>query len=333
MNDSDNSTRDDADADLGALLRAAGPRPKPAASMEAEVLAAVEAEWRTVTQARSRRRRSIGWAAAAGVAVAALGVWIARPLYAPAPALVASISRIEGAVEYRTDRQDQWSPLPTGAQLRDGDELRTGASGRVALELASGVQLRLDNSTRIALNDVHHTRLRRGGVYVDSGVTGADDARALELDTPAGDVRHLGTQYQARVAGNLLQVAVREGLVSIVGNGADAVGRAGEQVTLQDGEARHADLAVNSDAWAWIGGITPPFAIEGRSVAEFLAWAARETGREVVYESPQAEAQARSIVLKGSVAGLAPDTAVAAVLSTTQLRPSLDEIHIAVRAK
>lgn len=285
-----------------------------------------------MTAARARRRRYTGWAAAAGVAIAAMGVWIARPLYLPEAGPVASVARIEGYVEYRSDRHEQWAPLLPATQLQEGDEMRTGTSGRAALQLASGVQLRLDNATRVAFNDVHHARLRRGGVYVDSGVTGADDSRTLELDTPAGTVRHLGTQYEARVTNGSLRVGVREGLVAIGARTGEVFGRAGQQVALQDGEVTRSDLAVNSDAWAWIGSITPPFAIEGRSVDEFLSWAARETGRQVVYASPEAAARARAVVLKGSVQGLTPDAAVAAVLSTTRLQPAVDDAHIRVEA-
>jgi hypothetical protein len=169
-------------------------------------------------------------------------------------------------------------------------------------------------------------------LYVDSGVTGEDASRELELSTPEGNVRHLGTRYVARVTNGTLQVGVREGLVSIGAPSGDIVSRAGQQVTVENGEAKRSDLAVNGEAWAWIGSITPPFAIEGRSVDEFLAWAARETGREVQYASPQAQQRARAVVLKGSVAGLTPEAAVSAVLSTTSLQPTVDDLHIRVEA-
>jgi len=333
VNEHDESTTTRDEADLGALLRAVGPRPRPPAALEAEVRAAVEAEWHEVTAGLQRRRRYTGWAAAAGVAAAAIGMWLARPLYLPEAGPVASVARLEGVVEYRSDRHDEWAPLPAATALREGDELRTGLSGRVALQLASGVQLRLDQSTRVALNDAHHARLRRGGLYVDSGVQGQDDSRALALDTPAGTVRHLGTQYEARVSDGTLRVAVREGLVAIGGDGVGIVGRAGQQVTVRGGQATSTSLAANDASWAWIGSVTPPFAIEGRSVDEFLGWAARETGRQVVYASPQAAERARGIVLKGSTEGLTPDDAVSAVMSTTTLQWRLDAGRIRVETE
>ena len=163
MNENDDPATGDADADLGALLRAAGSRPQPPPTMEAEVRAAVEAEWRSMTESRARRRRASSWARAAGVAAAAVGVWIARPLYMPDSGPIAALARVDGTVEVRTGGNDDWRPLAMNVPLREGDEVRTGSAGRAAVRLASGVELRLDHSSRVALNDVHHARLRRGG--------------------------------------------------------------------------------------------------------------------------------------------------------------------------
>jgi ferric-dicitrate binding protein FerR (iron transport regulator) len=321
----------DSDKDLASLLRAAGVRMQPTEKVKNDVREAVEAEWRATCEARQRRQRYTVWSAAAGIAVAAIGIWLARPLYLHADDPVASLARVEGAVQYRSDGGDQWGPLPTAVTLRSGDQLRTTGNGRVALRLLNGVELRLDNSTRITLNDLHHAKLRRGAVYVDSGGGAADASRDLELDTPAGTLRHLGTQYEARVVGDSVLVAVREGQVAVEADGNDAVGRAGEQLVIdEDGRVARKALAANADSWAWVGAITPPFAIEGRSVDDFLRWAARETGRSVTYASEDAARSARGIVLKGSVDGLTPEAAVKAVLSTTPLQPSIkrDRIHI-----
>lgn len=322
----------DSDNDLASLLRAAGVRVQPSEQITSDVREAVEAEWRATCAARQRRQRMTLWSVAASVAVVAVTAWLAQPLYMRSDALVASLSRIEGPVEYRSDSDEKWGPLPAGVTLRGGAELRTGESGRAALRLASGVEMRMDSSTRIAFDDTNHARLRRGGVYVDSGANAADASRDLELDTPAGTVRHLGTQYEARVVGDAVRIGVREGRVSVDLRGADAIGTAGEQLVIEDGRVARSPLAPNAASWAWIGAVTPAFAIEGRSVNEFLAWAGRETGRRITYASPEAAQQARAIVLKGSVSGLTPDEAVAAVLSTTPLATAIEGDQIRVEA-
>jgi hypothetical protein len=109
-------------------------------------------------------------------------------------------------------------------------------------------------------------------------------------------------------------------------------GAAGEQLILGGGRVTRSELAVNATDWDWLATITPPFSLEGRSVDAFLAWAGRETGRAVVYGSPDAEQQAREVILSGTLEGLTPDEAVAAVLSTTSLQAVADGDRIRIEA-
>jgi ferric-dicitrate binding protein FerR (iron transport regulator) len=323
------------EATIAALLRAAGPRPMPSAEAIAAARAAVEAEWRDVTASRERARRPMsrytGWAAAASVAVAAVAVWMVRSNVESPAATVASLARVEG--ELQQDRGDgQWTRLAADESVVEGAQLRTSTAGRAALVLASGVELRLDGATRIAFQDVGHARLLDGTVYVDSGANPAPAARDLVLDTPAGQVRHLGTQYFARVSGDSLQVGVREGRVALAGPAGTAIGAPGEKLTVTGGKLSRAPLARTAEDWQWIEDVTPPFNLEGRTVEEFLVWAARETGRTIVYVTPEAGQQARAVTLSGSVEGLAPDAAIQAVLSTTSLRPEIGTERIRIEA-
>ena len=319
------------DTDIAGLLRNVGPRPSATAEAMAEVRSAVEAEWRTAVAARRRRRQFTGWALAAGVAVGAVGVWLVRPLVQTEPQVVASLARVVGSVEQ--NRGDgRWTPLATAASIESGTRLRTAADGRAALRLANGVELRLDSRTLVALDDSDHATLGKGAVYVDSGAPGGAPSANFVLETPAGDVRHLGTQYEARITGDGLQVGVREGRVEVRSPSGDVVADAGERVTLAGGQVARATLAPTDADWNWVAGVTPPFSIEGRSVEAFLVWAARETGRTIVYTSGEAARQSRSVTLRGTVAGLTPDEAVQAVLSTTSLQTEIGPEHIRVEA-
>ena len=83
--------------------------------------------------------------------------------------------------------------------------------------------------------------------------------------------------------------------------------RAGEQLTIgSTGALTRAAVDRQDPGWNWITDVTPPYAIEDRRLAEFLAWVCRETGRDLVFASPQVEAEAREIILRGSVAGRQP---------------------------
>jgi hypothetical protein len=55
-------------------------------------------------------------------------------------------------------------------------------------------------------------------------------------------------------------------------------------------------------------------------LSDFLDWVGRETGKRIVYASPQALQVARGVVLRGSIGELDPESALTAVLSTTELR-------------
>jgi ferric-dicitrate binding protein FerR (iron transport regulator) len=304
--------------DIARVLKKVGARSQPAPQAAVEVRAAVEAEWRSVVSARQQRRRFTGWAAAAGIAVAAVGAWMARPLYLPEPATVATIARVVGEVQVESSR-GQWTRVATGDTVREGTTVRTGDDGRAALDLPTGVRVRLDTGTVLAFNGVEEASMSQGAVYVDSGSDAGPGAARFVLDTPAGDVRHLGTQYEARLGDGELRVGIREGRIEVSGPRASVIGSAGELLSLREGQVTRSTLAPNASAWNWVTDVTPPFSIEGRTVDEFLTWAGRETGRSVVYASPEVERLARSVTLNGTVDGLPPQQAVAAVLATTSL--------------
>jgi ferric-dicitrate binding protein FerR (iron transport regulator) len=316
---------------LGALLAATGARKAPSEAQRLEVLAAVESEWRAGVAARQRRRRWAGWAAAAAVAAVAVSAWWVRPMVSTHEEPFARLARIQGTVEYREDGGRSWVHVADGALIAPGAALRTGQSGRAAVELDNGLVLRLDHGTRLALTAPGQAALEAGAVYVDAGTGEASRSRAFALQTPFGEVRHLGTQYEARIDGGSLRVAVREGRVGIGPAATGQVVAAGEQLLFSDAGVERSTLPAWDPQWAWAGTVTPPFPIEGRSVEEFLAWAARETGREVRYASPAVARRAQEIVLRGSVSGLTPEQAVGAVLSTTSLQPSLETGYILVR--
>jgi ferric-dicitrate binding protein FerR (iron transport regulator) len=243
----------DGDTDLASLLRAAGVRVKGPEQMSADVRAAVEAEWQATRTARLRRRRRIAWSTVCTIAVVALAAWLARPFYVRSVEPVASLALLAGTAEYRHHGDDGWTPLAANVTLRSGDDVRTGSAGRVALKLTSGVEMRLDSATRIDLDDLRDTELRRGGLYVNSAVPVADGTRKLRLTTPAGVVRHLGAQFEARVIGDAVRVSVRTGRIAVALRDSDAIGTAGEQLTIEDNHLTRKALAANTDVWKWIG--------------------------------------------------------------------------------
>ena len=250
-------------------------------------------------------------------------------MFLPSEGPVASLARVVGDVQI--DAGDgRWTALAAGSVVPANAVIRTGSAGRAAIGMKDGIELRLDSRTQLAFNDAHEASLSHGAVYVDSGSESGAPAADFVLTTPIGSVRHLGTQYQARLADGELQVGVREGRVDVGTSRGPVLGGAGELLTIKDTGATRSRLAPTASQWKWVNEVTPPYSIEGRSVDDFLTWAGRETGRKVVYSSPAARSQARSVTLRGTVEGLAPDLAVNTVLATTSLRPVVDDDEITI---
>jgi hypothetical protein len=313
------SASSDEDAGIEKLLREVGTRDEPDEQLAAAVRKAVHAEWRAVVQLRSRRRTLTFALAASVVGLAAVTVVLrARQ---PEPQWVANVVSIEG--------QPQIEYASTWRQVRGGEALQTGArlqtaDGRIALELGSSrtLSLRIDASSQVLFKAPDIIELQAGTLYVDASAV--MPSVPLTVQTVAGAVRHVGTQYQVRaVAGRMhgIEVSIREGHVEIASNFGTHTGSAGERVAVSTtGGIERSVLSSYDASWQWTTRIAPPFDIADRPLSAFLEWVARETGRELVYDSPAAQRAAARLQLFGSIAGLDPDTALSAVLSTTKFR-------------
>jgi ferric-dicitrate binding protein FerR (iron transport regulator) len=305
--------------DIERVLRAAGARPNPSAEMRAAVHAAVRVEWQATVQRQQRRRRRVWFAAAAAVAITAIGAlstlsWLSAPR-----ALVASVSRSVGTVNASQGYWHYSVAAHTGQGLHAGQTLTTGSDGRVALRLPAGLSVRLDRNTRVSLIETERIAIHQGAVYVDAGEI---PVNPLQIDTPAGSVRHLGTQYEVRLVGNDTRVRVREGRVEVRSNdGIASNAGAGEQLMVSStGRAQRSSIVTYGNDWSWVSNAAPPFDTNSRPFSEFLAWVGRELGREIVFATPDSEVEASRTVLSGSVPELSPAEALSAVLPTTRLR-------------
>jgi ferric-dicitrate binding protein FerR (iron transport regulator) len=308
----------DDDADLAALLKSVGSRATPPADLAAQVREAVAAEWRATVAARQPKRRfAQPWLAlAASAAAVAIAIGFALPRWNAAGEPVASVARVTGAAEVRHASDQAWQALTASSQVAATDEIRTAADGRVALRRADGLELRLDAQTQLAFSGRERATLSTGSVYIDAGRAGPGSGTFV-VGTRYGDVRHLGTQYLASLDRDALQVAVREGSIEVERGQLPVVAHAGESLSVRgDGSVSRSRVESHGGAWLWAESVAPEFAIEGRSLDEFLAWAGRETGRRIVYTSVEAARAAEQTLLKGSTHGLDPEAAVAAVFAS-----------------
>jgi ferric-dicitrate binding protein FerR (iron transport regulator) len=322
MKDPDNSPDGPAEeSNVARVLKAAGARATPADDMKAAVRAAVHAEWRGTVAKRGRRRV---WAAlAASVIIVATALWLIRPFIATRGEVVASVSRVVGDVESNGGRWIGRDAVLANSSVHAGETLMTGPRALASLRLPGGVSLRLDHDTRIEWKEAGLIALESGAVYVDAGTTPNASRSALLVSTPAGIVRHIGTQYEARLVDDATRIRVREGRVDLIvheSGGSQSVDVGEEIIVGARGTITRGTISPSNPEWQWAANAAPSFEIDGRPVQEFLTWVGREVGREIVFATPESRAEAERAVLRGSVAGLDPAEALAAVLPTTSLR-------------
>ncbi len=286
------------------LLRLAGERDMPSRDSMERARTAAHASWqRTLEKPTPGRWRWALAASAAALLLAVLAMWSYTRAPGSTPAVVASVSRLQGAASLRAaDGSGQavrvGMKIPAGAELVAGD-------ARVALTLGDALSLRLDRNTRVRFLAEDLVELREGSVYVDPG--GFNLPPSLRIRTPFGTVAHVGTQYLVTVSGGETRVRVREGRVIITptdltvgsigmtaGEELRAVGRTVTQLR---------GLPSSGPEWDWSASIGAPFDIEGRPLSEFVAWLAREHGWQIRYVDQATQQHAQEIRLHGAASG------------------------------
>jgi hypothetical protein len=316
------------------LLRLGGLRPDAPPAREARVKRAFLDECRAVARTRRVRRRMMAAAALLPIAAAlvlVLRIGLTRESPAPVAEIVATVERLEGDAARRNQANDANDAAPPrrlapGDVVRAGDQIEAAAGGRVGVRLASGASVRFDHESRARLVSPRRIELEAGALYVDSG----PDSPGLEIATPFGLVRDIGTQFETRLAGASLRVRVRSGIVEVHRGAEVTSARPGTELTLGSGPAASRPIAPYGVEWAWMARLGPPFDIEGRSLAAFLEHVCREQGWTLVYADPRLAREASGIMLHGSTAGLSPSDALAIVLNTSGLTHRLEDGELEV---
>lgn len=319
-----NSDHEGDEAALEGILRGVGARQTPSPATAGEVFAAAHAAWQTALMRRAAVRRRMVWAAAAGVAAVAVGAAvlfkIAPSMQSSEPQQIASVVRVDGQLQ-ALGLEARWASRAAGENLTIGETAATTNNSRAALGFRDGLSVRLDHGTRVEFLAENRVRLHTGALYVDAPPIPGVRHDRLTVETATASIQHLGTQYSVRTVVDGLEVGVREGHVRINGSGGVHTGNPGEKLHLTNaGQLTRTPLPSDDAEWQWASQIAPPFDINGQTLAAFLEWVARETGRKLVYASPAARAAANEVRLHGAIKGLDLNAALNAVLSTTKLR-------------
>jgi ferric-dicitrate binding protein FerR (iron transport regulator) len=294
------------------------------------IRAATEQEWRAATpEAMAPRRRWAPVAAAASVvAIAAIGwsAWQRMPAAEGAPLGQLVRAGNPGLTQVRFLRDDL--VLEPGATLSSGQSLDAG--GDAVLALQGGGNARVARASAFAIESAELLRLERGEIYIDIP-PGSRGSATFVVITPAGEFRHLGTQFAVALVNGATRLRVREGSVQwLAADGASTVDAGTEVVIDSNRRVTRRNISTTGRDWSWAESLAPEIDIENRPVAEFLAWFARETGRKLVFADDAARAQAASVRMRGNIRGLTAMEALSAVIASTSLRFELPESTIRV---
>ena len=340
-NESDNTEHTVGEDDSFAnLMKLAGERPEIPLSIESRVYHRVQEEWKKSAvepnadkvykevhktwRRDSLRGKILRWLLPAGVAATALiATLVVLPPELPAVQVAGTISRVIGSEQLN-------SAHPEGSAVIIGEIITTDFDEGISLLLARSESLRIDENTRIRVNAVDQFTLISGRVYADTGQFVYRDG-GLKISTDFGLVTDVGTQFSVATTDRTLDVAVREGRVDVRNESDSYAARMGQRLTLAQGMAPELiELEPHDQYWNWIVDLTPAFDMINKSLLDFLKWAARETGRELQFESDESRMSAMRTDVHGSVDGLTPDEALQAILATTTVRYRIEDDRIVI---
>lgn len=332
MNQNFTNSTELAPGSVGALVHSAGPRALPDAERMAQTRLAVQTEWQGSVGSRRRERRR--WLSAAMIAAVGIALGVVLLLQPGPPLQVATTSRIMGS--FRVQHAD--GTIVAATQLRGierllaGDAITTGAESRALVRWERGAMLRIDQRSELKLESDRTLRLNQGALYVETDER-PGIAPEITVLTALGTVRHVGTRFEVRVTDGAMRVRVRDGTAVFKGGSlaATLIG-AGQQLSIDGDRARlEQGPPIADSSWEWTRRIAPSFAIEGRSVFDTLAWLGGESGLEIRYADGTVQSLARTVILHGSIEGLAMREALVAVLTGSGLSFELAADRVEIR--
>ena len=324
--DSNDSFDRDEEA-LARLLRLAGPRAEIPENAAARVYAKVSSEWQASTHApddarvydrvhrswkkQALRSRMLRWTLPLAAAASAVLIAIVVTQPEPIPAVgVGTVAKVIAPVAGD-------SALMLGDEIYPGMTIETGAGQGYSFLLARNESLRLGESSVLRVESGDQFTLLRGRVYADTGEFVYRDG-GLRIDTTFGAVTDIGTQFAVSLQASYLDVAVREGRVDVRQDTHKFIAMSGERLMVQSqGNVEMSELSMTDPFWNWTTDLAPTFDIEGKSLLEFLKWAARESGRILFFEDSDLRMEAMRTDLHGSIENFGPLEAITSVLATT----------------
>jgi ferric-dicitrate binding protein FerR (iron transport regulator) len=209
-----------------------------------------------------------------------------------------------------------------GEGLTPGTRITTHG-GRAAIVLADGVELRLDSNTAMTLDTGRRMSVTRGAVYLDSSHrTGPPQPVAIVARGTV--IRDIGTRYEVRLSDEDLRVRVRDGRVELVSAFGMREADRGGQLRVTSSGILSGRASTSGADWDWIVRAIEPPQLEGRPLADVLAWAEREGGRPIRFADPAMERANAATIVYGAIEHLTVEEALDVVLPSCGLARRTD---------
>lgn len=172
---------------------------------------------------------AMAWTMAASLAIAATGLYLYKAYWQVPQGVRAEVQSIDGSASLITDSGDHL--LAPGAQLREGDELRTSGASRAILRLADGSTVELNERSEVGIG----ARGRNMTIDLDHGAVIVKAAHRssghLYVKTDDCRVAVTGTVFTVDSGIKGSRVGVLQGSVDVSHAGVQSTIHAGDEFT------------------------------------------------------------------------------------------------------
>ena len=186
-----------------------------------------------VMPARAKvRPLAVAWAMAASLAVAATGLFVYQAYWQIPQGVRAEVQSIDGSASLITDSGDRL--LAPGAQLHEGDVLRTGGGSHAVVRLADGSTVEMNERSALGFGARGHDAtldLDRGALIVKAAHRKSGH---LYVHTEDCRVAVTGTVFSVNAGIKGSRVAVLQGAVEVRHAGVRSMVHAGDMFTTTE---------------------------------------------------------------------------------------------------
>lgn len=178
------------------------------------------------------RPLAVAWAMAASLAIAASGLFVYQAYWQVPPGVRAEVQSIDGSASLITDKGDRL--LAPGAQLHEGDVLRTSGGSHAVVRLADGSTVEMNERSALGFRMRGHNStldLDRGAVIVKAAHRSSGH---LYVETEDCRVAVTGTVFSVNSGIKGSRVAVLQGAVEVRHAGVRSMVNAGNMFTTTE---------------------------------------------------------------------------------------------------